>query len=380
MNHTQKTAVLISCTDHYTNRMYLHHQYLESQGFQVLYVTSDFHHTKKQPMVCTVPGSIQLHVRPYHKNLSLDRILSHRDFARATFRYLEALPQEPDLVMVDVPPNFLAKYMAKYKKRHPRVKLVFDLFDLWPETFPSGSLKKLLKPVFAVWGSLRNKSLPAADRILTECDMYREKLGLEQDPRAVTLYLAGDRSDTLDLTPHLPADRLSLCYLGAINNIIDIPTIENLVTQLAQRKAVTVHVIGEGERRPEFLDALNRTGAQVEYHGIIYDEVEKQTIMAQCHMGLNIMKRSVCIGLTMKSVDYWCHDLPIINNIGGDSHRLVAGHRIGINLDENTVAAVTALTQEEFLAMRRNVRQIFVRHFRKDVVCDRLADALKEIL
>ncbi len=380
MIEPKKLAVLISCTDHYANRMYLHHQLLEERGFQVLYVTSDFHHTRKQPMRCAVPGAVQLHVRPYRKNLSADRILSHRDFARQVYGYLSAMPQEPALVIADIPPNFLVKYLAKYKKEHPAVKLVFDLFDLWPETFPSGSVKKLLKPVFRVWGGLRDHNLSAADQVLTECDRYQEQLGLTQDPKVATVYLAGSRSEGLDMTPQLPTDCLSLCYLGAINNIIDIPAIEALVAALAAKKTVRVHVIGEGERRPELLEALSRAGAQVEYHGIVYDEAEKQAIMARCHLGLNIMKSTVCIGLTMKSVDYWCHDLPIINNIGADTHRLVAGEGVGVNLSDGAVEEICALTGEDFLAMRHRVRTLFDSKFSKQVVLSRLADALGELL
>ncbi len=380
MNQHKKLAVLVSCSDHYATRMYLYDEYLKGQGFETLYMTSDFHHTNKKVFQCAVAGAVQLHVRPYKKNLSADRILSHRDFARQVYGHLSSLPQEPSLVIADIPPNFLVKYLAKYKQAHPNVKLVFDLFDLWPETFPSGSAKKLLKPVFQIWSNLRDKNLYAADKILTECDMYREKLGIAENSKAVTVYLAGSRSDALDLTPQLPEDCLSLCYLGAINNIIDIPAIEALVKALGSQRPVHVHVIGEGERRPEFLEALRRAGAQTTYHGIIYDQAPKQAIMARCHLGLNIMKSTVCIGLTMKSVDYWCHDLPIINSIGADTHRLVAQNAIGINLSETATEEILRLTQEDFLAMRHNVRTLFDAQFCKPVIMDRLADVLKEIL
>ncbi|MFQ9053482.1 MAG: hypothetical protein ACLR5H_10345 [Oscillospiraceae bacterium] len=52
---------------------------------------------------CTVPGCRQIHVRPYQKNLSLSRILSHRDFARLVFRELEQDP--PDVVVAQLPPT-----------------------------------------------------------------------------------------------------------------------------------------------------------------------------------------------------------------------------------------------------------------------------------
>ena len=91
--HTTKRAVLLSCSDHYNHRLYVIDGYLRSLGYETVYYTSDFDHTSKKVFRCTVPGCRQIHVRPYQKNLSLSRILSHRDFARLVFRELEQAPR-----------------------------------------------------------------------------------------------------------------------------------------------------------------------------------------------------------------------------------------------------------------------------------------------
>lgn len=59
-----------------------------------------------------------------------------------------------------------------------------------------------------------------------------------------------------------------------------------------------LHIIGDGESREEFYPKLERAGAEVLYHGKIYDAREKQAIFDQCYFGLNIMKETVSIGLT----------------------------------------------------------------------------------
>ena len=76
-----KHAYLISCSDHYSHRMGDWDRALQAFGIPATYLTSDFSHTAKETYSCTVPGCVQLHVRPYRKNLSADRILSHREFA-----------------------------------------------------------------------------------------------------------------------------------------------------------------------------------------------------------------------------------------------------------------------------------------------------------
>ena len=45
------------------------------------------------------------------------------------------------------------------------------------------------------------------------------------------------------------------------------------------------------------------------------------------------MKNEVCVGLTMKSIDYLSFGLPIINNIPFDTWNIVNKYNCGINID-----------------------------------------------
>ena len=283
------------------------------------------------------------------------------------------------MVVSILPPNFLAKYLAAYKRRHPDVRLVFDIFDLWPETFPSSKMKRLLALPFSVWSGLRDHHLAEADRVLTECHMFQERLNLS-DEQAHTVFLAAQRPEGLEDAQELNAERIELCYLGAINNIVNIPAIAALAGELSQLRPVTVHIIGEGERREELVQAIRDAGAQAEFYGAIYDEAEKHRILTRCRFGLNLMRDSVCIGLTMKSVDYWKHDLPVINNIPADSARLVEAERIGLNLAPDTAKRIAAMPAEECLAMRKNVRRVFDRCFDLPAVLHEYDAALREIV
>lgn len=374
-----KRAVLISCSDHYGHRLWAVDTYLKSRGYETVYLTSDFSHDRKEVFTCSVPGCRQLHVRPYQKNLSADRILSHREFAKKAVRWIEELEQEPQMVVSILPPNFLAKYLAAYKRRHPDVRLVFDIFDLWPETFPSSKMKRLLALPFSVWSGLRDHHLAEADRVLTECHMFQERLNLS-DEQAHTVFLAAQRPEGLEDAQELDAERIELCYLGAINNIVNIPAIAALAGELSELRPVTVHIIGEGERREELVQAIRDAGAQAEFHGAIYDEAEKHRILTRCRFGLNLMRDSVCIGLTMKSVDYWKHDLPVINNIPADSARLVEAERIGLNLAPDTAKRIAAMPAEECLAMRKNVRRVFDRCFDLPAVLHEYDAALRDLI
>ncbi len=372
-----KKAVCISCSDHYDHRLHIAADCLRERGYDTTYITSDFDHTRKERFACSVDGCVQLPARPYQKNLSLDRILSHRNFARDVFRYLESQPWQPDVLVVLLPPNFLAHYGAKYKKRHPEVKLIFEIFDLWPETFPGGKIKKLLAPVFKVWAALRDRNLGKADFVVTECEMFRERLRLpEQTSKAI--WLCADPLPFEVPQPQLCADKLELCYLGAINNVISIPDICGLIKELTAKKPVILHIIGKGERQEAFVDEATKAGAEVIFYGAVYDESKKLEIMNRCHFGLNIMKAEVCVGLTMKSVDYFRFGLPIINNIPGDTRQLVLEKGIGVQLEDKE--KLLSLTEEDCLRMRSQVADMFAESFEKSVIIGQYADMLKQIL
>lgn len=360
------TAYLISCSDHYEHRLRIVDEQLKKLGYRTAYITSDFDHTTKSVFLCDVPGCVQLHVTPYFKNLSLRRIISHWEFARKVFRFLVNLEEKPAVVVSLLPPNFLAHYLAAYKRQNRSVKLVFDIFDLWPETFPVAGAKKLLAPAFSLWAGLRDRNLSEADLITTECELFREKLGLPEENSAV-VYLCGEDLKEKLRAPQLAQDRWDLCYLGAVNNVIDIPGICRLIAQLRQQKPVSLHIMGAGEQLGTFMEQAEKAGAEVSYYGAVYEDDRKQDVIHKCHFGLNIVRSTACIGLTMKSVEYFRHGLPIINNVPADTRKLVEKENVGIQLGQQAASTMEHMSVADCMKMRENVRKLFADRFSKDV-------------
>lgn len=320
-------AVIVNCFDTYEDRVDLVHEFFKEQGYDVIVIQSDFRHFKKVHREEPKEDFIFVKSKPYYKNLSVPRLSSHYKYAGDAFKIVEEL--KPDLLYTFVPPNSLAKFAASYKKKHKEVKLILDLIDLWPETMPIGKAKKF--PPFTFWGAMRDKSLKYADLVITECDLYQSVLGdALKGVKTETVYLAKREIDVVS-NPQLSEDEIHLAYLGSINNIIDILKIKEIIETIKKVKPVTLHIIGDGESKQELIDAAKAGGATVEYHGKIYDPQKKQDIFDKCHFGLNIMKDSVCVGLTMKSIDYFQHGLPIINNIPGDTAAIIEKYGVGIN-------------------------------------------------
>ncbi len=374
-----KKAVCISCTHHYAERIRAVETALTAAGYECTYITSNFSHYTKQHYRVELPHCVQVPTRPYTKNISPQRLLSHLRFSRDAMAEVARL--RPELLYVEVPPNSLCRAAARYKKQNPGVKLIFDIFDLWPESFPDSRAKRLLGLPFRLWAQFRNEGLPGADLVFTECQLFRQKLRrFLKDVPSETLYLCREKA-TAQAPKPLPAEEaLHLCYLGSINNIIDIPTISRLIGHIQRRRDVVLHIIGDGETRDAFIEAVRSTGAQVEFYGKIYDPAARQAIFDRCSFGLNIMKSSVCVGLTMKSVDYFAGGLPILNTIQADTWDLVARRGIGFNIDRENLAEsarqIGETTPETQLQMAENALCAFRELFTEEIFQQKLLSHL----
>jgi len=78
--------------------------------------------------------------------------------------------------------------------------------------------------------------------------------------------------------------------------------------------------------------------------------------VAQCHFGINIMKESVCVGLTMKSMDYFEYGIPLLNNIKGDTWKIIEKYGVGYNL--KNPEDITWKELKDKVNMRQKVRKV----------------------
>lgn len=354
-------AIIVSSSFSYLERTELLREAYEEKGYDTTVIMTDFIHAGKKYVEEDKEGYLFVKTKPYYRNISPQRLYSHYQFAKDAFAKVREY--DVDLLHVLIPANSLAMEADKYKKEHPNVKLYLDFIDLWPETMPINRFKNTFP--FQIWKNLRNKNLERADAIYCECDLYKEVLGVADDKRYKTLYWA-KRSDGIESHPDLSEEHINLCYLGSINNIIDMDLIVEMCKAIGQYKPVTLHIIGAGEKKEEFLQLLKGNQVDVCDYGAVYDEREKQKIFDNCHFGLNIMKSTVCVGLTMKSLDYFRAQLPIINSINGDTTSFVNEYKIGFNDYRDFIEVINQLKIEDYLHMRKNVKKLYEEKFTKN--------------
>lgn len=354
---------IITNSSSYEPRVSMAAEFFAEQGHEITMILSDFIHREKVKGRAAKPRTIFINTVPYKHNLSVRRLYSHYDFAKKVYTYVKEA--DFDLLYVLIPANSLAKYMTLYKRRYHKV-LIIDIIDLWPESLPFNFLKSIW-PV-SIWSAMRNKNLKYADLVITECNLYQKELNEYLIPSPViNVYWPREIEEMITFNTGESDGRIHICYLGSINHIIDIDFMVELLRCIQNQKPIILHIIGDGENKDELLRRLDLAGINTLFYSSIYDESEKMRVLSACDYGLNIMKRSVCVGVTMKSVDYLYAGLKLINNIKGDTWELIEKYEIGYNCDYENMEMVAKKVSKERVKKESKavVRQCYLHNFSK---------------
>lgn len=364
-------ACIISYHDShdYNTRIKYLEAFLRSKGYEIETLISDFDHINKCEYHVERSNTRLIHVKPYTKNLSLERINSYVGFAKSCTECL-LKQKRVDLVYLLAPPNSLIKELALLKKKM-KFRFIVEVGDMWPESLPvSETVKTIGKPAFYLWGRIRDKYINDADYVIAECELFRTRLirnGLLVPSKKVYFCKESlfDSSNALKYD----CEHIKLCYIGSINNIIDIDYIRKFIDRLSQKKKVTVHIIGKGECEKELCDSIKNAGGDVVFYGPIYDDGKKKEIASRCHFALNIMKKSVFVGMTMKSLDYFSLGLPIINSVHGDIWDVIEDNQCGFNSDNpcDIALLLAELSENVYKQLRENTIATQENNFSTDI-------------
>lgn len=364
----KKKAYLFDVYDDYTIRLRYVRDVFAEKGYQVTVYLSDFDHFKKEKYQTKREDCEYIEVLPYSRNFSFARIRSHMKFAKSCLKIQKEDPA--DLVYVMVPPNSMARQFGMHHKKNPSYKLIFDLCDMWPESFPVKGMKPLLALPFSVWASLRDSSMKYADLIMSECDLFADMIRKHVPDEILKTFWLCRRQIVTEALP-VESDILTFAYIGSINHVVDADAIVSVLAEVKKHTALKFHIIGDGESRERLISLLDENQIDYEYHGLVFDEEEKRKIFAKCHYGFNMMRDTACIGLTMKSLDYFAYDIPVINNVPADTWKMVEEHDLGFNIsDPADIVKILSVSEEDYKTMRESVisfhrDQLSPEHFRK---------------
>lgn len=356
-------CVCISCFNYYSIRMKAVIDFYNKKGYEVTYIISDFDHYTKKKYNIEIPNSLQIKVPSYNKNLSVKRLISHLIFSKKLYKRLADI--KPDIVYCMFPPNSLLKEVARYKQMK-KCKLIFDCYDMWPESFPYNKYEKILKLPFHYWKRLRDKYIDSADLLLCVSEYGRKALSeiVNKVPIKV-LEPSLNETDVIEYNSDINKGYV-FCYLGNVNHITDIELGTSLLSALAKHTCVKIHFIGEGQNLNEFINNLTDSNIKIIRHGVIFDINEKNKIFSECNFGLNIPRKDIKSSLSLKSVEYMRAGLPYLNSGIGDNYMLVKENNLGLNISDNidnTVKEILNLSSEDLKKMHENCIKLYKDRF-----------------
>lgn len=380
VNLLMKKALLISCFGWYEGRLQPIRNLLIQHGYDVVVLLADFDHHRKEPVSIKNNDCTYIRVPFYKNNISLRRIYSHFMFGEKVKSVIN--DEKPDFIYLLIPPNNVARYCTKYKLTRPQTKLILDIIDLWPESFPLGWIKSIYPA--RVWKRWRDNCVEKADFIFTECNYYQSRLRLTTSINVETLYLFKNRTENemkliMKILNNKITDvgKIKFAYVGSMNHIIDIDQISKTIRVFVEQGYVTeLHAIGDGESKSLFENSVEQTGCKCFFYGRIFDEFEKIKILSPCDYAFNMMKNTSEVGLTIKSIDYLSMGLPLLNNIKGDTWDFVERNHIGVNVDDS----MDWQRNLKSVISKNEIINYYLRNFTREVFLNTLSKSLKEFL
>ena len=334
--------------------------YFLERGYDATVLYSNFSHSLKKFRKFDNKRFIPLSTIAYSSSLSLKRILSYLIFCYKVFMFLGT--NKYDIVYVNLPPNGIGLTVLLRKSRYS--KLIVDIIDLWPESFPASSnlIKKLLLNISGIIPKLiRKKTISYSDFCISESELFYKKLKLQNKLKSSVIHIKKFQKEVPALNDI--SKEMSIIYLGNIGSIYDFESLFTIIKGVEKKRKVVLHILGLGPSSDWFFYNLKSKKITYYYHGASFDEILKKEIISKCWFGFNGYKHNTEVALSYKSVDYLSYGVPLLNSAKEDTSRMVKNEKIGYNFHsddlEPLIDKLSKISISEATIMKRKSYTIF---------------------
>lgn len=303
----------------------------------------------------------------YRSNVSLGRLLSHEVFAARAAAQFYRRRREYDVVYATAP---LAE-LAAFAFRAGAARLnVLDVVDIWPDVLPfPDRLRRVAWPAFRLWRGSFNRAVRSADALVAVSDHFlAEARPYFQGESARRFYICGNAVPTRGAEKE---SLLTLAYVGNVGHVYDFDTLVTAASDPSVRDRVQVFIVGDGDRRPELLEALARGGVPHTFFGPVFDPERLGDILGRCHLGFNGYL-GTSAAFSYKATTYLGAGLPLLNSMRGDLWTLVERYQLGLNYTQGSagelLAAIHAMMDGGCEVESENASRFFAQNLERDIV------------
>ena len=345
---------------------------LTARGHEVTYWNAGFNHQKKVLRAETgtkfmIPQGyrvVLLEGRSYKRNISLSRIVSHRQNARS-FAAMTEGEMPPDVMMCGLPSLEIADAATAYASRH-LVPIALDCRDLWPdliEDFLPAPLRVAAYPVLSHWRSMLRRAakrataitgvsqgfvdwgLRAAERARRPADRPFH-LTLSQNRHANDKVLEAKAYWRAQLGELLPGTRIGV-YAGTLSRRYDLVTIARSLALLSTEEKARLRLVfcGDGDVHGELAEL-----AAAEPSLIVpgwRSGAELFALMSDAHFGIfPSVSRDFLITFPNKVGEYLSYGLPIMAGLGGVIGAMLGEAGLLLRYQAGDTSSAAALLRE----------------------------------
>ena len=393
---------------------------LAARGHDVTWWSSTWSHRRK--VARAVPLGIRedegFSVRlvatpPYHKNVSLARLRSHREFGRNFERLAnEAVAsrqlERPDIIVASLPPLESPEAALRLARRMDAT-LVVDTQDLWPDTFerlvpgPAFIRKPLMSFFFGGMYRRRRELLAAADGVSAATHTYAETVLRDTPadrPRHVCYvgaYVQEFAAPPRAIDPVPPAggaataaamfEPIQCVYAGSLGTGQDLDALVAAARALsAAGTRAVLHVAGTGPLEPMLhaAAAAQRGSCELKVHGLL-PRAEYVRLLGGCDLGLVLVKPESLVAVPNKACDYAAAGLALVSSLPGELAGLIDTHAAGVSYaagDGGSLArAISDLANDRrrLLALRAGARRLAAAAFDRERTYPAFVDWLETL-
>jgi glycosyltransferase involved in cell wall biosynthesis len=369
-------------------------------GIDLEVITSTFYHATKtqrnytKDFLGSFPYKVSLiHESGYGSNVSLKRILSHKEFAKNVIEYIKKR-KKPDLIYCVIPSLDVAYMVTKYANKN-NIKVIIDIQDLWPETYKMIFNVPIISDiVFYPMKRIADKAYSAADEIVAVSQTYVDR-ALRVNKKCnsgYSIFLGAELSKFDTATKgansiNKPSDELWIAYIGTLSYSYDIPSIIKALTLLQEKNGPRVKfmVMGDGPLRKDFEKLAKEKGINCEFKGQLeYTEMVK--FLCKCDIAVNPIVGSSAASIVNKVGDYAAAGLPVINTQDCKEYKdLLNDYNAGLNCKNGDIKdialGIEKLCKDATLRNRmgNNNRRFAEERFDRDRTYEIIVDLIKKV-
>ena len=291
----------------------------------------------------------------YKNNLSIKRVLDHIILG-FNLLFKAFTLKRPDLVITSYPPietSFLIMLFCKIKK----IKIICDVRDLWPYTFPhlfKKSLYKLLCNIIIFPWIIFSKIIFKNTKLITISEGFSSWLQKKTKKKVDTIYLSYEKKkvEKIDLKfkdLNLNEDDFVICFIG---NFSKIKFNFNFLTNSADEIfhiSKKIKFILCGDLNNLDIDYKNKFKNIYFYNWINRDEVRKLLSLSKVGLAPYNDLWDFKLSIPNKISEYLCYELPVLSSLKGDSYKLIEKYNCGINYDLKNKKDFLKIIEDLFL-------------------------------